>query len=225
MPPLDALLDYVFAHPWLLWLVAGLFSLVLSRRSQVDAWVEMHPRLAAALKLLRALGLDPWMVIQSLSLLFRGRLPDPPPVKTTSKLPPFVVLALAGLILGSCAVAKPMPEDPSARAIYLADAVKEAVGAKEHAKRLAFEIESKADAALRVYCPQLDGLVQLLPPEQITADLLATCRAYVETERPAKLALPPEPELAPPPTRPPEPSSPATDTPDASAPLPIPPGQ
>jgi hypothetical protein len=100
-------LDYLSAHPWLLWLVAGVLSLVLSRRSQIDAWAEQHPRIAGVMKLLRSLGLDPWMLVQSLSLIVRGRLPEPPPVKSTRKLPPLVVLTLAGLLLGSCAGWKP----------------------------------------------------------------------------------------------------------------------
>jgi hypothetical protein len=100
-------LDYLSAHPWLLWLVAGVLSLVLSRRSQIDAWAEMHPRVAGIMKLLRSLGLDPWMLLQSLSLIVRGRLPEPPPVKSTRRLPPLVVLTLAGLLLGSCASWKP----------------------------------------------------------------------------------------------------------------------
>jgi hypothetical protein len=100
-------LDYLSAHPWLLWLVAGALSLLLARRSQVDAWVEMHPRIGGALKLLRGFGVDPWLLVQGLSLLVRGRLPEPPPVKSTRKLPPLVVLTLAGLLLGSCANWKP----------------------------------------------------------------------------------------------------------------------
>jgi hypothetical protein len=104
------LLDYVTAHPWLLWLVAGVLSLVLSRRSQIDAYAEMHPRVAGIMKLLRSLGLDPWMLLQSLSLIVRGRLPEPPPVKSTRKLPPLVVIGLLCFVLAlaqACANWKP----------------------------------------------------------------------------------------------------------------------
>jgi hypothetical protein len=61
--------------PYVLWLAAGVLSLVLARRSQIDTWAEQNPRLAGALKLLRSLGLDPWMLVQGLALLVRGRLP------------------------------------------------------------------------------------------------------------------------------------------------------
>lgn len=73
----------------------GVISLLVARKSQIDAWAESKPRLAALLKAMRALGLDPWMLLQALSLLFRKRLPatsrDPslplpptaPPASTT----------------------------------------------------------------------------------------------------------------------------------------------
>jgi hypothetical protein len=54
----------------------GILNLVLSKRSQVDAWAEKQPRLAAVLKLCRAIGFDPWMAIQSLSLAVKGKLPE-----------------------------------------------------------------------------------------------------------------------------------------------------
>lgn len=102
-------LDYLSAHPWILWLIFGLLSLLLARRSQVDAWVEMHPRLGGVMKLLRGFGIDPWLLVQGLSLLVRGRLPNPPPTKPTSKLPPLtlVTLALVCLGLSGCANWKP----------------------------------------------------------------------------------------------------------------------
>ena len=61
--------------PYALWLAAGVLSLVLSHRSQIDSWAEKNPRLAGAMKLLRSLGLDPWMLVQALSLIVRARLP------------------------------------------------------------------------------------------------------------------------------------------------------
>lgn len=72
------LLDYLTAHPWAGWLLLGVISLLVSRRSQVDAWAEANPRVAGVHKLLRGFGVDPWLVLQSLSLIVRGRLPAPP---------------------------------------------------------------------------------------------------------------------------------------------------
>jgi hypothetical protein len=69
------ILDYITAHPWAGWLLLGALSLLVSRKSQIDAWAEKNPRAAGAMKLLRSLGIDPWMLVQSLTLIFRGRLP------------------------------------------------------------------------------------------------------------------------------------------------------
>lgn len=69
------ILDYLTAHPWAGWLLLGALSLVASRKSQVDAWAESNPRVAGVMKLFRSLGVDPWMLLQSLSLIVRGRLP------------------------------------------------------------------------------------------------------------------------------------------------------
>lgn len=56
--------------------LTGILNLVLARKSQVEAWSEAHPKLAAGAKLLRAIGLDPWQIIASLSLFFRSKLPE-----------------------------------------------------------------------------------------------------------------------------------------------------
>jgi hypothetical protein len=96
-----------------LYLLSSLLSLLIARKSQVDAWAESRPRLAAALKLLRSLGLDPWMALQALSLAAHRRLPAPPAVQVEkpkpkiSTPPPFtVVLLVAALpLLPSCASA------------------------------------------------------------------------------------------------------------------------
>lgn len=56
--------------------VTGVLNLLIGHKSQVNAWAESHPRVAAVLKLCRAVGLDPWMIIQSLSLVVKGKLPE-----------------------------------------------------------------------------------------------------------------------------------------------------
>src|SRR5690606_9622261 len=61
-----------------LYVALGLISLLIANRSQIDEWAEKNPRVAGILKLMRALGIDPWMLLQSISLIVRGRLPKPP---------------------------------------------------------------------------------------------------------------------------------------------------
>lgn len=75
------------------YLVFALGSLLLSKKSQIDAWAESKPRLAGAMKIFRGLGLDPWLVIQGIVLIFKGRLPKssrsiPPPPNDDDKQPP-----------------------------------------------------------------------------------------------------------------------------------------
>lgn len=77
-------LDYLSQNPWPAYLALGLLSLVLAKRSQFDAWANAHPRVAGGMKLLRGLGIDPFLLLQGLSLLIRGRLPAPPKPDTTN---------------------------------------------------------------------------------------------------------------------------------------------
>jgi hypothetical protein len=97
---MENLLNYLSANPWALWLALGVISLVLSKQSQFDEWANSRPRLAGMMKLLRGLGLDPFLLLQSLSLIIRGRLPDPPATKPTSKLPPLTIVTLALVCIG-----------------------------------------------------------------------------------------------------------------------------
>lgn len=99
------LLDYFAANPWAGWLLLGALSLLVSKKSQVDAWAESNPRVAGVMKLFRSLGIDPWMLLQSLSLIVRGKLPAakvdtkdaPPPTPKSGSIPPAAtVLLLAG---------------------------------------------------------------------------------------------------------------------------------
>jgi hypothetical protein len=52
-----------------------LLNLLLSRKTQVDAWCEHQPRIAGVLKLLRGFGIDPWAIFQGIYLILFGRLP------------------------------------------------------------------------------------------------------------------------------------------------------
>lgn len=59
-----------------LWPVLScLLNLVLAKRSRIDAWAESRPNLAAVLKLMRGLGVDPWMIVQAFTLAVHKRLP------------------------------------------------------------------------------------------------------------------------------------------------------
>jgi hypothetical protein len=58
-----------------IWLLTTALLNLVAHRSQVDSWCERRPKLAAVLKLFRGVGLDPWLLIQGLTLAFRSRLP------------------------------------------------------------------------------------------------------------------------------------------------------
>lgn len=51
------------------------FNLLFTGRSRIDAWAEKNPRLAAAMKWLRGVGIDPWLLLASATLAVKGRLP------------------------------------------------------------------------------------------------------------------------------------------------------
>ena len=71
----------------LFFIVSALLNLLLSKKTQIDAWAEAQPRLAGILKIGRAIGFDPWGILQGWSLLITGKLP--PYLKTTlSELSP-----------------------------------------------------------------------------------------------------------------------------------------
>ncbi|UOF77323.1 hypothetical protein [Caudoviricetes sp.] len=57
--------------------ITGILNLLIAERSRVDAWATSHPRVAAALKLMRAVGFDPWHVIAAATLFFAKKLPEP----------------------------------------------------------------------------------------------------------------------------------------------------
>lgn len=79
------------------WLLATALVNLVARKSQVDAWCESHPKLAAVLKLFRAVGFDPWLLVQSFSLFVKGKLPE----KLRNTLP--VLLVALSLTTVGCA--------------------------------------------------------------------------------------------------------------------------
>lgn len=55
--------------------LSGIFNFAFAHKSQIETWSLTKPRLAAFLKLTRAIGLDPWNIAASALLLFKKRLP------------------------------------------------------------------------------------------------------------------------------------------------------
>lgn len=99
-----AFVAFADAHPLITWgVISTLLSLAIAERSRVDAWAERHPRLAAVLKILRGLGVDPWHLIAAASLLVSKRLPEQSQrVASLPKIPPAMMLCLAVLLLSGC---------------------------------------------------------------------------------------------------------------------------
>lgn len=123
---------------WSYYLIFGILSLLLARKSQVDAWVEANPRIGGLMKLLRGAGLDPWIIVQGVCLIVFKRLPEKPVLGYKPKLPPglgtllFIgVLMAAGLrggalLVSGCASVPPPVKAQvieSAKAIAYAEAV------------------------------------------------------------------------------------------------------
>lgn len=59
-----------------LWVAMTSLANLLAYKSQINAWAEKNPKVASGLKFLRAVGFDPWMLVQAASLALRGKLPS-----------------------------------------------------------------------------------------------------------------------------------------------------
>lgn len=71
------MLEFIAEHTALsLMVLAFLLNLLLGYRSQIDAWCEAHPILAAPLKALRGAGPDPWLIVQAANLAVKKKLPE-----------------------------------------------------------------------------------------------------------------------------------------------------
>jgi hypothetical protein len=114
MPDLNDLLTFDWKHLALLVLAAlitGVWNLCVAKKTQIDEWSESKPRIAGALKIVRGLGLDPWVIWQGVVLIALGRLPNytkqslddlnggtiKPPSKPK---PPILPLLMVGVLLG-----------------------------------------------------------------------------------------------------------------------------
>lgn len=63
--------------PLLLWGgLTGIINLAFGYKSQIEAWAESRPKVAALLKLSRAVGLDPWNILSAVKLAATKKLPD-----------------------------------------------------------------------------------------------------------------------------------------------------
>jgi hypothetical protein len=78
MPEFDSLQSLLgYLLPLILWgALTGILNLAFTYKSQIEAWVEANPRLAAWAKLSRSVGFDPWAFRAWLLLLIKKRLPD-----------------------------------------------------------------------------------------------------------------------------------------------------
>ena len=57
-------------------IAAYILNVLYGHRSQVDAWCNANPKRAAIMKIIRGLlPIDPWLIIQGISLIFKGKLP------------------------------------------------------------------------------------------------------------------------------------------------------
>jgi hypothetical protein len=185
-------LDYVAAHPWVGWLFLGLLSLLVSQKSQIDAWAEKNPRAAGFMKLLRSLGIDPWLLVQSLSLIVRGKLPV--------KLQAAQIVAAAGTritpeVLQEVAKqsSPPPPDDdpptprdgrplpPAAIALLFAGslALNQTACAGEQARPTLAELEKACPSAARVMTIDCPALALRMCPDAPTLD---ECDARVALE-------------------------------------------
>ncbi len=164
-------------------LLTGIFNLLLGHKSQVEAWAESNPGLAAVLKATRALGFDPWNLIAALSLAFAKKLPEAQKsdsviamreeikaenkadADTTARIVPPLLLLLACFALHQQAclsvapVAKSLPCDDAKMArIDLAYVAEVADQCREYPSKHECpawpSLRAKHRAALRKECPQ-----------------------------------------------------------------------
>jgi hypothetical protein len=131
--------------PLILWgAISGVLNLILTRKSQIETWVNANPRLAAWSKFLRGVGFDPWAVIAWFTLLVKKKLPeaqqsDSPiarleqrkadakrlgdePVSIIPPIPPLGIFLLLGALTllttqSSCATLKPPCDEAKLAAI------------------------------------------------------------------------------------------------------------
>jgi hypothetical protein len=166
--------------PLLLWGgLTGIINLAFGYRSQIEAWSESRPNVAALLKFSRAVGLDPWNILSAIKLAATSKLPDAqkansPVAKSEQRKadkraldeentvnfgPPLLVLVFVGFCLSqqACHSAPPCNEDKlrAMDAAYLADIAKACLPKYDVAEECPdyAPLKAKHEADLRS-CPQ-----------------------------------------------------------------------
>jgi hypothetical protein len=152
--------------------LTGLFNLLLGHKSQVEAWALANPRLAAILKLTRALGLDPWNIFSAALLLLKGKLPaaqqaNSPIAKAEQQklnvarlAGPLIVLLFCCSLpaLHGCATAKPPCDEAKLRAVdaaYLTDLAKACLQYPTAQDCPSYPgLKAKHEADLKASCPE-----------------------------------------------------------------------
>jgi len=147
--------------------LTGVFNLLFAHKSQINAWAEAHPKLAALMKITRAVGLDPQHLWAALALLVKKRLPavqtEPPAPKSRPGLPSLLMLCFCLVFVVGCgatfANVKPPCDDARLRAIdnaYIAELSSTCLAKYNRAADCPEyrRIKAKHRAALRNECPQ-----------------------------------------------------------------------
>jgi hypothetical protein len=106
--------------PLLGWgLLTGFLNLLVGRRTQVEAWCKLHPRVAGALSMLRASGFDPWKYIDGAAALATGRWS----AATKGKIAAAIKLLAGGgliVLMVGCAAGQPTPKVSVGAAVEVA---------------------------------------------------------------------------------------------------------
>jgi hypothetical protein len=194
------------AHAWTTLLLHGALALILlavARRSQIDSWAESNPKIAGVLKILRGLGIDPWLVLSGLSLLIRGRLPKDPPSSGSAVGKASDYLPKSLTTLGLCLFA------------FVATGC---AGAEKTLRSIATERGAR-DTAMAVCAvahswdgqiPEAETVVRWCAKAEFVqpwAELAAEAKAIVDAQRAGKPRPDPDPQPEPVPAPPPVPPS------------------
>lgn len=104
---------------------ASLVSLAFARKTQVETWVASHPRATFILRIVRAFGVDPWLLAKAWKGLADSRPPTGVPsglVRLVYRVRAWLGLLAFALLLVRCQPAKaPTANEAATAAINLTD--------------------------------------------------------------------------------------------------------